>query len=237
MKKVIALVITIVALRAETLYVAAAANLSYVMPKILEAFKERYGGIDVKVSYASSGKLTAQIQKGAPFAIFLSADTSYPTFLYEKGFALTRPVAYAKGALALYSKKIAHLSELPKLSRIAIANPKTAPYGKAAKEALQNARLYDKLTTKFIYGQSIGQTTAYAIKAAEAGLVAKSAMYAPKMAKLRSYFHDIDPKLYTPIAQAMVLLKESDAARTFFVFILSRDAAKIFEEYGYVIDD
>ena len=237
MKKLFVLGILTIALQAQTLYVAAAANLSYVMPKLLEVFKTHYPNIAVKVSYASSGKLTAQIQKGAPFAVFLSADTSYPKFLYTKGFALTHPVVYAKGALALYSKKITRLSELPKLSRIAVANPKTAPYGKAAKEALQNAGLYDKLKSKFIYGQSIGQTTAYAIKAAEAGLVAKSAMYAPKMAKLRSYFHDIDPKLYTPIAQAMVLLKNSDAARTFFVFILSRDAAKIFEKYGYVIDD
>ena len=237
MRKVIAICFAAFVLHAAPLYVAAAANLSYVLPHIIAVFKAKNPDVVVKVSYASSGKLAAQIQRGAPFAIFLSADTSYPKFLYKKGLTVTRPVVYAKGALALYSKKIATLAELPNLSRVAVANPSTAPYGKAAKEALQNAGLYDKLKSKLIYGQSIGQTTAYAIRAADAGLVAESAMYAKQMQPLRRYFHTIDPALYKPIDQAMVLLRNDDAARRFFVFLLSPHAGAIFRAYGYTLDD
>jgi len=243
MKKVLSVLILFCGfVFASTIKIAVAANVSYAMPKLIEAFHKTNPSIDVQVLLGSSGKLTAQIREGAPFELFMSANMKYPKALYEEGFALTKPVVYAKGSLALLSSKKWDFSkglELLKSSdvkKIAIANPKTAPYGKAALEAMQKAGIYKDIKDKLIYGQSVSQAVVYSIIAADIGLVAKSALYSKKMRKYKKgqNWIEVEPSLYDPIDQGVVLIKNSSKeAKVFYDFILSKRAKKIFEDFGY----
>ncbi|WP_434657538.1 molybdate ABC transporter substrate-binding protein [Sulfurimonas sp. NW9] len=231
---------------AGTLNIATAANVSYALPRLIKEFQKNNPQTKIQMTIGSSGKLTAQIMHGAPYDIFLSANMAYPKKLYEKGFALTKPVVYARGALALFSTKKRDFQQgtalvLDKNIRtIAIANPQTAPYGIAARQALQNASLYKKIKKKLVYGESVGQTVAYAVTAADLGFIAKSALFSPKMKQYEEgvNFKDVDPKLYTPIAQGIVLLKhatDNADAHSFYTFLLSQPAKEIFKAYGYSV--
>ena len=235
MKKFVVLFIFSIYLVADSVFVAAAANMSYALDAIKAAFEKRYPNIEVKSTIASSGKLALQITRGAPYDIFLSANMEYPAKLYKQGFTITRPLVYAKGKLVFFSK-YGGLEDIAKLSTIAIANPKTAPYGKAALEVLQKLHI-PNVGKKLLYGESVAQTTAYALHGAQGAFIAASAMHSEKMRNLAKFAHPVDPKLYTPIEQGVVLLKSSEAARAFFVFLFSKDAAKILQEYGYIVED
>ena len=233
-------------LYAKSINVAVAANVSYAMPALVSEFNKQYPHIKVQTTLASSGKLTAQIQHGAPYDIFMSANMKYPIALYKKGLALTKPVVYAQGSLAMLStkkrdfKEGIHIVTNKNIRRVAIANPDTAPYGKAAVEALKNADLYTKIKNKFIYGESVSQTVAYTVTAVDLGFIAKSSLFSPKMKHFKKgiNFIDVDPKLYTPINQGIVLLKYSvknTEAQAFYNFILSKEAKNIFKHYGYQV--
>ncbi len=246
MKRWLVLLLTALALHAGEIKIAVAANVSFAIDDLIEAFHTSYPDTKVQVLLGSSGKLAAQIENGAPFALFMSADMKFPKALYRSGAAITRPLIYAQGSLALlsttprdFSKGLALLKE-PSIHKIAIANAKTAPYGKAASEALHRSGLYDTLRSKFIFGESVGQTVSYTVTAADIGLVARSSLYAPQMAKYRKGVHwiSVDPKLYTPIDQGVVLLKpgaRNPEAAAFFAFLFSKKAEKIFRRYGYAI--
>jgi len=233
-------------LHAGQIRVAVAANTSYVVEDLKKAFNLVHPNIKLDIILGSSGKLTAQIMHGAPYDIFLSADMKYPDALYETKSAVTKPVVYAKGALALlsvntqdFSQGIAVL-ENPKIHKIAIANPKTAPYGVAAKEALENAKLYEKIKAKFVYGESVSQTVAYATTAADIGIVAKSSLFSPRMRSYKKEKHwvDVNASLYAPIDQGMVILKsgeENVEVKTFYDFMLSAKAKAILKRYGYKV--
>jgi molybdate transport system substrate-binding protein len=231
-------------LHAGQIRVALAANASYVMEDLKKAFYRLYPDITLDIILGSSGKLTAQIMHGAPYDIFLSANRKYPDTLYETKSAVTKPVVYAKGALALlsvntqdFSQGIAVL-ENPKIDKIAIANPKTAPYVVAAKEALENAKLYEKVKTKLVYAESISQTLAYTATAADIGIVAKSSLFSPRMRSYKKEKHwvDVNASLYAPIDQGMVILKsgeENAEVKAFYDFMLSPKAKAILKRYGY----
>lgn len=176
--------------------------------------------------------------------LFMSADMKYPNTLYEANLTASKPVIYAQGALAILSQKernyCAEIFVLkhPDIKKIAIANPKTAPYGIAAMEALKNVRLYKKLEKKFVYGESISQTVTYATTAADIGIIAKSSLYAPQMAQYKEAIHwsEVDESLYTPINQGMVILdkgRENDELQAFYDFMLGEKAKIILEAYGY----
>ncbi|WP_200764023.1 molybdate ABC transporter substrate-binding protein [Nitrosophilus alvini] len=226
--------------------IAVAANVSYAIDELKAEFAKTHPKTKVQVTLGSSGKLTAQIKHGAPFELFMSADMKYPEMLYKEKIAVTKPVVYAEGALAYLSTKkqdfsngINLLTE-NRIRRIAIANPKTAPYGKAAVEAMKNANVYDKVKEKLIYAESISQTVAYTITAADIGFVAKSSIYSPKMRKYKEggNWADVDPKLYTPIKQGVVILKKganNKEVKAFYNFVLSDRAKSIFKKYGYII--
>ncbi len=231
---------------ASKVVVATAANASYAVVALKQAFLHKHPKSHIEIITASSGKLTAQIAAGAPYDIFLSANMRYPNFLYKKGFALTHPKVYAKGALVLLSKSprkslSLELLQEPQIQKIAIANPKTAPYGEAAFEALKNAKLLDSIKEKFIYGESISQTLLYTLKVADVGIVAKSLLYASRLKKFQnpSYFYEIDAKLYTPIKQGALLLvhaKANNTAKEFFEFLFSKEAKRILKSYGYIVE-
>ncbi len=175
------------ALFAEKITIAAAANVSYAIDELKEAFCEIHPQTEVRIVLGSSGKLSAQIRNGAPYGLFMAANMSYPEILYKEKIAITKPVVYAYGKIAYLSVKERDFSkgldllQDDSIKTIAIANPKTAPYGHAAKEAMQTVGLYEKLQSKLIYAESISQTVSYALRAADIAIVAKSTLYTPKM--------------------------------------------------------
>lgn len=232
-------------LNATTITIAVAANVSYAIESLKSTFAKLHPNIHVRVILGSSGKLTAQIKNGAPYGLFMSANMAYPNALYKDGIATTKPTIYAKGTLALLSVRERDFSqglELLKaqnIQRVAIANPKTAPYGKAAKEALLNARIYEEIENKFVYGESISQTFFYTMNAADIGIVAKSLLYSPRMSRFKENKNwiSISNKVYIPIKQGLVLLKyahNNQAYQKFYDFILSQQAKHIFNNYGYI---
>lgn len=234
---------------AKTINIAVAANVSYAINDLIKEFNKTNPDTKINVTLGSSGKLTAQIKNGAPYDIFMSANMKYPNSLYKDKLAITKPLVYAKGSLAILSSKKRDFSkglEIIKekeIKRIALANPKTAPYGIASKEALKNANLYDEIKSKFVYGESISQTVSYAVSATDLGFIAKSALYSPKMTNYKKDINwiDVDSKLYTPINQGIVILKNTIErknemeAKAFYDFILSNNAKQIFTNFGYLV--
>ena len=233
-------------LNASVVNVALAANVSYAVEDLVDAFHKIHPHTKVNITLGSSGKLTAQIKYGAPYDIFLSANMDYPDALYKERLALTKPIVYAKGTLVLLSNRSRDFSkginivEDTSIKSIAIANPKTAPYGMATKELLLNEKLYKKIKSKLVFGESVSQTVAYTARATDIGFIAKSALFSKQMKKFykEKNWIDLDPTLYTPIKQGIILLKhaqDNHEAKTFYDFLLSQEAKEIFSKYGYIV--
>ncbi|MEA1917133.1 MAG: molybdate ABC transporter substrate-binding protein [Campylobacterota bacterium] len=230
---------------ATTINIAVAANVSYAMKDLKKEFKKAHPNVELRVTLGSSGKLTAQIKNGAPYQLFMSANMNYPNALYSEKIAITKPVVYAQGALVYLSSKKEDFSsgmrllESSKISKIAIANPKTAPYGKASVEAMKNAKIYSIVKPKLIYAESISQTVSYTIIAADIGFIAKSSLFTPQMSMYKKgiNYEDVDISLYTPINQGIVVLKNGDNSEVmaFYEFMLSDKAKEILKNYGYLV--
>ena len=246
MKKIIlALMVLASSIFAGQINVAVAANVSYAIDALVKEFNKTNPNTEVQITLGSSGKFVAQIKNGAPFNIFMSADMKFPESLYEEKLAITKPVIYAQGSLAMLSSKELDFSKGINLikddsiSKVAIANPKTAPYGTATLEAIKNAKISDGIEKKFVYAESISQVVNYATTAADIGFIAKSSMYDEKMSKYKENVHwvSVDSSLYTPIDQGIVILNnaiDNAEVKAFYDFILSKEAKKIFENYGYI---
>lgn len=233
-------------LPAGVIHIAVAANVNFPTKELKKEFKKLYPKTEVKVTFGSSGKLTTQIINGAPFSLFMSANMDYPNDLYDYGIATTRPIIYVQGALVYFSinkmdfSKGMNLLKDKTVLKIAVANPITAPYGKAAFEAMKNAGVLESVMKKFIYAKSISGTVSNTLNLADVGIVAKSSLYGPRMIKYKKNLNwvDLDPRLYTPINQGVVILKEgenNDEVRAFYDFILSAKAKDIFKSFGYFI--
>ncbi|MCF6172567.1 MAG: molybdate ABC transporter substrate-binding protein [Campylobacteraceae bacterium] len=244
LKKVFFVLILICFANASQIKVAVAANVSFAINDLISAFHTKYPNVKVSIILGSSGKLNAQIKRGAPFDIFMSANMRYPQDLYDNGLALEIPKIYAQGELALFSSKPRNFSKGIKvtleksISRVAIANPNTAPYGKATVEALKNAKIYKTIKHKFIYAQSISQTVQYALTAADLGFISKSSLFSSKMKKYKKNKNwiELNKNLYTPIQQGAIIVKATKnlkATQAFYNFIYSFRAKKIFKKYGY----
>lgn len=225
--------------------VAVAANVQFAMEQLKNQF-EKETGIEVDITISSSGKFTAQIEQGAPYDVFVSADVSYPNELYKRQFTANAPKVYAMGSLVLWTARndlrpgIKELSA-NEIKKIAIANPKIAPYGAAAEEALKYYKVYDEVKSKLVYGESIAQTNQYIISmAADIGFTAKSVVLSNEMKGNGSWI-DIDKKAYSPIEQAAVILKHGEetnanASQKFYNYLYSKNAKAILKEYGYIVD-
>ncbi len=233
-------------LYAGSINIAVAANVSYAIDELKAEFNKLYPDTKVDVTLGSTGKLTAQIKNGAPYQILMGANMKYPQALYNDGLAVTRPLVYAQGSLAYLSSKQQDFSKgiaLVKdsgIKKIAVANPKTAPYGKAAVEAMKNGGVYDAVKGKYVFAESISQTVSYAVTAADIGFIAKSSLYSSKMKQYKKgvNWNDVNPKLYTPINQGIVVLKTGETnseVAAFYAFMLSAKAKKIFNAYGYLV--
>ncbi|RYF68358.1 MAG: molybdate ABC transporter substrate-binding protein, partial [Cytophagaceae bacterium] len=174
-------------LQAQSLRVAVAANAQFVMESLGAAFQKQ-SGIKVESIVNSSGKLTTQIQQGAPYDLFLSADMEYPRTLYNQKLTTAAPVIYAYGSLVLWTLGTLPLSadlkvlRNPAVRHIAIANPETAPYGEAALSLLKYRKLLAPVQSRIVYGESISQVNQYVLSgAAEVGITAKSVVLDPSL--------------------------------------------------------
>ena len=242
---VLAFLITLpLAASAADIIVAGAANMQFTLDDLKAEFTEETG-IRVKTVIGSSGKLTSQIENGAPFDIFLSADMKYPEILYKEGFSLRSPKVYAYGVLVLWTMKdidlakgINVLSENSGIGKIALADPEMAPYGRQAVNALKFYKLYDQLRKKFVLGESISQANQFiTTAAADIGFTAKSVVLAPNM-KDKGKWIEVDPQSYEPIAQGVIVLRyaeqnHSKEVHEFYDFLFSAPAQGIFKKYGY----
>ena len=223
--------------------VAVANNMQYAMDEIVLKFEEKYG-IDVDVSSGSSGTITSQIQQGAPYDVFISANMKYPKSLYIDKLTVDSPQIYAHGSLVLWTLKDIDINNGLKslldngVQKIAIANPETAPYGIAAMEALNNAKLFNTLNPKIVYGEGVSQVNQY-VKSltVDVGITSKSVIFSPKLRDKGTYF-DVDKNLYKQIEQGIVILKRGKEknfknAELFYNFMFSPEVKIILTNFGY----
>jgi len=227
---------------AEAVTVAAAANLSPVLPALERAFAE-VDPTPVRFVVGSSGKLTTQVLQGAPFDVFLSADESYPHRLFEEGRCAVSPRVYAEGILVLIhrtelaSSGSTAVLDWTRIERLAVADPALAPYGRAASEYLRNSASATDFNGRRLVGQSIGQTAQFlssgSVDAAFLALSQVVAFSGPKWV-----WTVVPADSYAPIRQSAALLlrngeSPSHAATAFFEFLSSPAARAIFVEAGY----
>ncbi len=231
-------------LAADEIRVAVATNFIDVMEQLGEKFAEQ-SGHRVRVSSGSTGKFYAQIKSGAPYDIFLAADEERPTLLDEEGVAIAGSrFTYALGKLVLWSPDAEVIDDdLQVLTRqdfhfLSIANPRTAPYGRAAQQVLEKLGHWEAVQPRLVRGENIGQAYQYVYSQnAQLGLVAKSQVFKDGLFADGSYWL-VPEDLYDPIVQQAVLLKEGAAARELLNYIRSPEAAAVIESYGYgVITD
>jgi len=226
---------------AQNLQVAVAANLQPVIKELSKDFKNKTG-ITIDPIAGASGNLTSQIKNGAPFDVFLSADMNFPETLFKEGFATKKPIVYAQGSLVICSSRNIGFENWERIlltgrvRKIAIANPAIAPYGKAAEEVLKKRGVWNDVAEKIVRGESISQVNTYITTGVvDVGFTTR-ALVADPAAKAVLYWEIIDPKLYSPIEQGMVILKHGAGnadAEKFYKYILSAGAKTILEKYGY----
>jgi len=231
---------------AQDLSVAAAADLQFAFQDVAARF-EKDTGHHVQLIFGSSGNFYTQIQNGAPFDVFFSADQDYPKKLEAAG--LTEPgtlYEYATGKLVLWVPKESQLDLThglqalldPGVKKIAVANPQHAPYGRAAVAALKHENLYDRLADKLVLGENISQTASFVVSgSADAGILALSLALAPSM-KDKGRYVNIPTEDYPPIVQAAVILKsckQPALAQRFLSYLKSPTIVELMKTYGFVI--
>lgn len=229
---------------AQEITVAAAADLQFAFQEVATRFQHDRG-MSVKLIFGSSGNFFTQIQNGAPFDLFFSADSEYPKKLEAAGPAEPGTLyEYAVGKIVLWIPKDSALDlsrGLPvlldaKVKKIAIANPEHAPYGRAAVAALQHEKIYEKVQAKFVLGENISQTASFVVSgSADIGIVALSLALAPSM-KERGRYGEIPGEDYPPIRQAAVVLassKQKAAASQFLDYVKSPAMVELLKTYGF----
>jgi molybdate transport system substrate-binding protein len=231
--------------RKQGLTIAVAANMQFAMEEIAMAFKENTG-LSCDLVIGSSGKLTAQIVEGAPFDVLVSADMKYPKSLQERGLAETDPEVYAYGSLVLWTLNDSldlslTLLKAEQIRHIALANPKTAPYGVAAEDVLRHYGLYEEVKHKLVFGESIAQTNQFITSgAAEVGFTALSVVLGPQM-QGRGQWITPDPASYQPISQGLVVIRKGRGGNTggiaFRDFLFSARAREILAKFGYTTNE
>ncbi len=227
-----------------TLSVAAASNLVYVLDELNAAFRRSAPDVALTVATGASGNLVAQISHGAPFDVFLSADLEYPRALIKAGQAAPASlVTFAVGRLVLGTTRpdldvssLAAVAADPAVRRIAIAQTETAPYGRAARQALQSAGLWSAIQPRLVTGENITQTAQFVETGnADAGLVALSLVLSPRL-RTQGRWTEIPASLFAPLAQGAVITTRgtvNPGATRYLAFLQSPEARKILERFGY----
>lgn len=224
--------------------VAAAANVRFAFQEIVERFEEETG-VAVTLVIGSSGQLQQQVAAGAPYDVFVAADTASIEALAADGLTLLEaPTVYAVGRLALVARaglgpKLGELPDLarPEIERVAIANPQHAPYGRAAVQALQAAGVWAAVQPKLVYGENVSQALTFVQTSdVDAAIVALSLVVEPRGAEGLAWL-PIDPTLHDPLVQAMAVVARSprrQAAERFLSFVTGPEGQAILSRYGYL---
>lgn len=228
---------------AQDLTIAAASDLQGALPEVISRYQQQTGR-NVRATFGSSGNFFAQIQNGAPFDLFFSADIDYPRQLETRGLAEPGTlVEYAVGSLVLWAPKggvdltpgLALLIS-PAIRKIAIANPEHAPYGRAAVAAMRAAGVYDQVRTKLVLGENISQAAQFVQSGnAEIGIIARSIALLPALAASGNSVA-VAPETYPPIEQGAVVVKAStrkDVARDFLQFVNRPEIASLMQRFGF----
>lgn len=226
------------------LNIATAANMQFAMEELVTAFSKKTN-IECQTIISSSGKLTAQIKTGAPYDVFVSADMKYPYELYQSKKTIGKPSIYAYGQLILWTTqknkqlKIEHLTD-DFYKKIALANPKTAPYGMAAMEVMEYFKIKTAVKKKLVFGESIAQTNQFILsEAVNVGFTAQSVVKDKSRKNLGNWI-TIPKDAYEPIEQGVVILnnriEQAGNAQQFYDFLFTEEAQSILKEYGYITD-
>ncbi|HVP55314.1 MAG TPA: molybdate ABC transporter substrate-binding protein [Candidatus Eisenbacteria bacterium] len=229
---------------AQQITVAAAADLNYALTELANRF-EHDTGSKVTLSFGSSGNLYSQIVTGAPFDLFFSADEAYPQRLVADGVAEAKSLrTYAFGHLVLWvpNRSSLDLEKLqmqtlthPSVTRIAIANPQYAPYGRAAMAAIDHYGLKERVAGKLVFGESVSQAAQFVQSGnAQAGLIALSLAKSPAMAETGRYW-EVPADAYPGLRQAAVILaasKQKKTAAAFLDFVVSAEGATVLQQFG-----
>jgi len=232
---------------AQGIVVAAAADMSGALPQLVETYTKKTGQT-VKVTLGSSGNLTNQIRNGAPFDVFFSADEEYPQQLIAEGlaskdtlyrYAVGRLVLWVPGDSPLDLSKVGMKALLdPSVKKISIANPATAPYGRAAEAALRHFGIYNQVSSRLVLGENVSQAAQFVESGnAQAGLIALSHALAPAM-KDKGRYWTVPLDVYPTLNQAAVVLsrsKQQEAARRFLEFVRSPEASSLLSSYGFSV--
>ncbi len=223
---------------AEGIRVAVASNFLTTAQQLVKDF-ESQSPHQVKLSAASSGKFYAQIRQGAPYDIFLSADAERPQRLYHEGIGQLPAMEYAVGQLVLWQPSSKHPVDQHSLAknteaRLAIANPRVAPYGQAAQQVMQQLGLWDKLKQRLVRGENIGQAFQFVRSGNVAsGFVALSQVTA--LAIHRSQWWLVPDELYQPISQQALLIQDNAGAKAFWQYLQSDEARALIQKSGYAL--
>ena len=230
----------------QMLTVAAASDLQSVLPAVTSRF-EKDTRQPVRVTFGSSGNFFAQIQNGAPFDVFLSADIDYPKRLEAAGQAERGTLyEYATGHIVLWTRRdsgidvtrgLAVLAD-ERVRRIAVANPQHAPYGRAAVAALRHERLYDRIQSKLVFGENISQTAQFAQSgSSDVGMIALSLALGPSLKGGGTYF-EVPESWHPPIEQGAVVIassKQKMQARQFIEYLKQPEAVGILQSFGFSV--
>ncbi len=231
---------------AEEITIAAASDLNFAFREIATEYENTTGN-HVRLTLGSSGNFFAQIQNGAPFDLYFSADIAYPRKLEEAGLTVPGSLyPYAIGRIVLWTGNESHL-DLSKglevlreqtIKKIAIANPKHAPYGRAAVAAMEHFKVYDQVKYKLILGENISQAAQFIESGAcDIGIIALSLAVAPAM-KSKGTYWEVPADAHLPLEQGAVILKSSknqEAARQFLEFIKGPNGQEIMKRYGFIV--
>ncbi len=229
---------------AENLTIAAASDMTYCLPELVNEFQASNPNSEIKILFGASGSLFAQIKNGAPFDIYMSADMQYPSELANAGAAdKASLLSYARGHLMLWTanptlsldKGLIGLKQAD-IKHIAIANPETAPYGRAARAALQQAKLWDDLKPLLVFGDNISQTLQYAETGnADVAILSRSLALSPRMAG-KGHAQPIPESMYPPLNQGLVITNKGSVnplSTKFAKFMQSDKAKSILERFGF----
>jgi molybdate transport system substrate-binding protein len=230
--------------QAQVVRVAAAADLKFALDSLIARFAKEHPTIAVQVTYGSSGSMHAQLRQRAPYDIYLSADIAYPRDLVSRGVGSRRDMfAYATGRLVVWVPNTSTLDverlglrALEGARRIAIANPRHAPYGRAAEAAIRSAGIWDRVGRRLVLGENVAQAAQFVQSgAADAGVIAKSVAVSPEMRRAgRSW--DVPESLHPPIEQGGLILPWAvarDAAVLFQQYLVGRPGRELLSSYGF----
>lgn len=247
-KIVLGLIILSVSMFAQKITVFAAADLRYALDEVKKEFLKSNPKDELEMIYGSSGKGMHQIENGAPYDIFFSANEEFVEKLYEEKHITTKPKLYAVGRIVLWSKHpnfditkgFDNLKEYW-VKKIAIANPTHAPYGEKAKQALENIGIYEEVMSKLVLGENISHTAGFIESgAADIGVIALSLALSPAVAESKhNRYYLIDAKLHKPLKQGYGITKVGNTkplSWKFYDFMQTKKANEIMNKYGFATE-